>query len=169
MRYQLRLPKSVHPDELSDELALAAWGGIIAASGPEGPPVASYPHVARAVRELMRANLRPLDACGMMCACTDGAQPVLAGGHAADKSEAIWGMELAEGADGLVRDLAEVAAAAAALPASAQGGIRARIARGLQSTLYRNDLCGRPQCERSAEPKSVGAAGRLRMAAPARA
>lgn len=169
MRYQLRLPKSVHPDELADELALAAWGGIIAASGPDGPPSSAYPQVARAVRELMRANLRPLDACGMMCACTDGAQSVIAGGPAADKSEVIWGMELTGGADGLVRDLAEAAAEAAKLPASAQGGLRARLARGLQSTLYRNDLCGRPQCERSAEPKPVGAASRLHMATPARA
>lgn len=155
MRYQLRLPETLHPEELADELALAAWGGVIPATGPEGPPVDAYPRVAGAVREIMRANLRPLDACGMMCACTDGAQSAIAGGPAADKHDVIWGMELAEGADGLVRDLAQAAADAAGLPASAQGGLRARLARALQSTLYRNELCGRPQCERSAEPALV--------------
>ncbi len=160
MRYQLRLPKGLHPEELADQLALTAWEGVIPATGPEGPDPDAYPLVARAVREVVHARLRPLDACGMMHVCTDGTRAALGGGPDPDRDTAIWGMELAEGADGLVRELARAAGDAARLSEFAQGGLRARLGRDLQKVLYRNELCGRPQCERIAEPVLVPAARR---------
>ncbi len=160
MRYQLRLPKSTHPDELADELALAAWGGVITEAGREGPDSDAYPRVVHAVREAVRARLQPLDACGLMHGCTDGAVPVAEGGPGADRASAIWGMELADGADGLIRDLTRAATLAAGLGWTAQDRIRARIAKALEGTLYRNELCGRPQCERIAEPVRVRAVSR---------
>lgn len=148
MDYQLQLWNGKKPEDVAAEVARAIGE---AAGGQDG-------RTAPAVWETVRRRLREFDVCGYMKGCTVGAVPAVAGpvAETGDHRELrIMHLVLPDGLEGFCEELS--AAAGRVGDAAVQARMRAEALRALSPYVFRNDICGHPQCRTVATEVKVEA------------